>query len=96
MLSVVQCHSPLKVQQPQPFDTLRTSRCLSTRHRKKGIADEVALPEVAGFDEEPPQPLQAVAARQCVIQQRRALSVHGKTGYGHPAKKGDRGFHLVL
>jgi hypothetical protein len=53
-LSVLQCsNSP--------------SRRLSTRHRKGG-ADEGALPEVVGFDDEPSQPFQVATARWRVIQ----------------------------
>lgn len=40
----------------------RFSRCLTTRHRKKKIADEGALPQAAGFDDEPPQLFQVVVS----------------------------------
>jgi hypothetical protein len=35
-----------------PSKRSRPNRCLSTRQMNRGIADQVALPEAAGFDEE--------------------------------------------
>ena len=46
---------PIKAQQSQPL--------LDHPSQEEGIADEMALPETTGFDDEPPQPLETKVGR---------------------------------